>query len=416
MAVVRVSGPEAGQVLEALAGGLPAPRLAALRQLKDAAGGQIDDALVLWFPAPKSFTGEDVAELHLHGGPAVIEAALAACLALPGVRLARPGEFTRRAFEHGKLDLTEAEGLADLIDAETEGQRLQALRQMEGALGRLYEGWRARLVEAMALLEAAIDFPDEDLPEDLAARVGPLISSLKQEMETHLADGWRGERVRDGYRIAILGAPNAGKSSLLNALARREAAIVSDIPGTTRDVVEVRLTLAGFPVWLADTAGLREAADQIEAEGVRRALERAEAADLRLGLVEVGGEPDPALQAALKPGDILIRSKADIGVGEGVAISAKTGAGIAELEVLLAERVAQALGAREVPALTRARHRALAEEAAAALAAAQASLAQGPELAAEDLRRAADHLGRLTGRIDVEHLLDSIFSSFCIGK
>lgn len=376
----------------------------------------IDDALVLWFPAPKSFTGEDVAELHLHGGPAVIDAALAACLALPGVRLARPGEFTRRAFEHAKLDLTEAEGLGDLIDAETEGQRLQALRQMEGALGRLYEGWRTQLIDAMALLEAAIDFPDEDLPADLAARVGPRISALEAEFRAHLVDGWRGERVRDGFRIAILGPPNAGKSSLLNALARREAAIVSDIPGTTRDVVEVRLVLGGFPVWLADTAGLREASDVIEAEGVRRALERAEAADLRLGLVEADAEPDAALLAALKPGDILIRSKADLGAGEGVAISAKTGAGIAALEVLLTERVAKALSAQETPALTRTRHRALVEEAAAALIAAQAALALGPELGAEDLRRAADALGRLTGRIDVEHLLDQVFSSFCIGK
>ena len=371
---------------------------------------------MLWFPAPKSFTGEDVAELHLHGGPAVIEAALAACLAVSGVRLARPGEFTRRAFENGKLDLTEAEGLADLIDAETEGQRLQALRQMEGALGQLYEGWRTRLIEAMALLEAAIDFPDEDLPDDLANRVGPLIASLQAELDAHLAEGWRGERVRDGFRIAILGPPNAGKSSLLNALARREAAIVSDIPGTTRDVVEVRLVLGGFPVWLADTAGLREAADQIEAEGVRRALERAEQADLRLGLVEASADPDPALLATLRPDDILIRSKADLGAGDGLEISAKTGAGISALEALLTERVQAVLNAQEIPALTRARHRRLLMDAALALAGAQCSLIAGPEYTAEDLRRAADALGRITGRIDVEDLLDSVFSSFCIGK
>lgn len=420
VAVIRISGPGAGAALFALTRKpAPAPRQAVRRAFFDpSTGDAIDEGLVLWFRGPASFTGEDVAELHAHGGPAVVAALLEALIARDGVRLAEPGEFTRRAFAHGKLDLTQAEGLADLIDAETEGQRAQALRQMQGALGALYETWRAQLVSSMALLEAAIDFPDEDLPEDLAARVAPKLAILRGEMRDHLSDAQRGERVRDGYRIAILGAPNAGKSSLLNALARREAAIVSDIPGTTRDVVEVRLALAGFPVWIADTAGLREAADVIEAEGVRRALQRAEEADLRIGLVEAGQTVPVELQKALREGDLLFTSKADLmeaGAAEG-RISVKTGVGLPFLEAAITERVAAALGNREAPALTRARHRFLVEQAAAALDRADAALAQGPELAAEELRAAAFAVGRLTGRIDVEDLLDDIFSKFCIGK
>jgi tRNA modification GTPase len=424
IAVIRVSGPEAGSVLGALAGRLPTPRVATLATFSDIAGGELDQGLALWFPAPASFTGEDVAELHIHGGPAVIEALIGACLAA-GARLAEPGEFTRRAFENGKLDLAEAEGLADLVDAETEGQRRQALRQAKGALSALYEGWRARLIEAAALIEAEIDFPDEDLPGALAQRAGPILQALAADMGRHLADAHRGERIRDGYRVAIIGPPNAGKSSLLNALARREAAIVSELPGTTRDVVEVRLVMGGFPVWIADTAGLREAADAIEAEGVRRALARAEEADLRVVLVE--GEavvPDEA-RAALCPDDLLIRTKLDLHrqpdapsrAAERVLwISVRTGEGMAELEALLMSRVTQALAGEEAPALTRARHRRLVSEAREALAQAVATLPTGAELAAEDARRAAMSLSRLTGRIDVEHLLDEIFSSFCIGK
>jgi tRNA modification GTPase len=288
---------------------------------------------------------------------------------------------------------------------------------MRGELSALYEAWRARLIEAMALLEAEIDFPDEDLPGGLAARVRPLVESLGAEIAAHLDDAHRGERIRDGYRIAILGPPNAGKSSLLNALARREAAIVSDIPGTTRDVVEIRLVLAGYPVWVADTAGLREAADAIEAEGVRRALGRAEEADLRLGLVEAGQEPDPALTRAMRPNDVLLRSKIDLVPPDGqTGFSAVTGAGLAELEALLGERVAAALGGEEAPALTRVRHRRLLEDAQAALTRAGPAIASGTELAAEDLRAAATSLGRLSGRIDVEDLLAEVFSTFCIGK
>jgi tRNA modification GTPase len=364
--------------------------------------------------------------LHVHGGPAVIAAVIGACLSQPGVRVAEPGEYTRRAFENGKLDLAEAEGLADLVDAETEGQRRQALRQRRGALSSVYEGWRGRLIEAAALIEAEIDFPDEDLPGALAQRAGPILQTLAADMASHLDDAHRGERIRDGFRIAIIGPPNAGKSSLLNALAQRQAAIVSDLPGTTRDVVETRQVMAGFPVWIADTAGLREAADAIEAEGIRRALERAEEADLRLGLVEAGAELPRSLREALQPGDVVVRSKLDLSrlgrrpvtpeVAGEVWVSALTGEGMVELAALLSDRVREALGREEAPVLTRARHRRLVEEARGALLRAIPALDQGAELAAEDVRVAADQIGRLTGRIDVEDLLDEIFSSFCIGK
>ena len=452
VAVIRLSGPEAGAALSALtARALPTPRMATREAFCDPRTGlSLDDGLALWFPGPASFTGEDVAELHIHGGPAVIAAIIDAALSQPGVRPAEPGEFTRRAFENGKLDLAEAEGLADLVDAETEGQRRQALRQRRGALSSVYEDWRARLIEAAALMEAEIDFPDEDLPGALAQRAGPILASLSADMGSHLNDAHRGERIRDGFRIAIIGPPNAGKSSLLNALAQREAAIVSDIPGTTRDVVEVRLVLGGFPVWIADTAGLREAADAIEAEGVRRALARAEEADLRIGVVEAGADAPGDLSGALRADDVLVVSKIDThprhpgaarsgepgtqvqphqSVGPWVpdhasgasgmtrvGVSARSGEGLRELEVLLTQRVTEALGREEAPVLTRARHRRLVQDAQLAIVGAQAAIVCGPELAAEDVRRAAHAIGRLTGRIDVEDLLDEIFSSFCIGK
>ena len=431
VAVIRLSGSAAGDVLRALTDrDLPKPRIATrMAFCAPDTGLSLDDGLALWFPGPHSFTGEDVAELHVHAGPAVIAAIIDACLSQPGVRVAEPGEYTRRAFENGKLDLAEAEGLADLVDAETEGQRRQALRQRRGALSLVYETWRARLIEAAALIEAEIDFPDEDLPGELSRRAGPLLHALAADMHEHLSDAHRGERIRDGYRIAIIGPPNAGKSSLLNALAQREAAIVSDLPGTTRDVVEVRLVLAGFPVWIADTAGLREAADAIEAEGVRRALARAEGADLRIGVVEAGADIPRSVSSMLGPVDVLVRSKADLGppapppastgiAGEApaVRVSAITGAGLPELERLLARHVADALGREEAPVLTRARHRRLVEEARDALERAIAAMDHGAELAAEEVRVATTAIGRLTGRIDVEDLLGEIFSSFCIGK
>ncbi|MGQ0531582.1 MAG: tRNA uridine-5-carboxymethylaminomethyl(34) synthesis GTPase MnmE [Caulobacteraceae bacterium] len=435
VAVIRLSGPAARDVLRALTDrDVPKPRMATRMAFCAPNGGlSLDDGLALWFPAPHSFTGEDVAELHIHGGPAVIAAVIDACLSQPGVRPAEPGEYTRRAFENGKLDLAEAEGLADLVDAETEGQRRQALRQRRGALSAVYEGWRAKLIEAAALIEAEIDFPDEDLPGALAQRAGPILQVLASDMGKHLDDAHRGERVRDGYRIAIIGPPNAGKSSLLNALAQREAAIVSDIPGTTRDVVEVRLVLAGFPVWIADTAGLREAADAIEVEGVRRALGRAEEADLRIGVLEAShvANARQSFMGSLRGSDLLVLSKVDqVGEWQGLVIdeipadlaappiplSSRTGQGLGELEALVTQRVVDALGREEAPVLTRARHRRLVEEARAALQRAIPAFDQGPELAAEDVRVGADKIGRLTGRIDVEDLLDEIFSSFCIGK
>ncbi|MGD9814327.1 MAG: tRNA uridine-5-carboxymethylaminomethyl(34) synthesis GTPase MnmE [Hyphomonadaceae bacterium] len=431
VAVIRLSGPAAGAVLQALtARDLPKPRMATREAFCDPRTGvSLDDGLALWFPGPHSFTGEDVAELHVHGGPAVIAAVIDAALSQPGVRPAEPGEYTRRAFENGKLDLAEAEGLADLVDAETEGQRRQALRQRRGALSAVYEGWRGKLIEAAALIEAEIDFPDQDLPGALAQRAGPILQTLAGDMGRHLDDAHRGERIRDGFRIAIIGPPNAGKSSLLNALAQREAAIVSDIPGTTRDVVEVRLVLGGYPVWIADTAGLREAADAIEAEGVRRALARAEEADLRIAVVEAGADVPASLRSVLGSGDMLVRSKVDLGpsalppasndsAGEApaVQVSVVTGVGLEELQGAITQRVIEALGREEAPVLTRARHRRLVEEARAALLRAIPALETGPELAAEDVRVAADRIGRLTGRIDVEDLLDEIFSSFCIGK
>jgi tRNA modification GTPase len=434
VAVIRVSGPNAGAVLAALTGRALPPRLATLAALRSSADGEeLDQALVLWFPAPASFTGEDVAELHVHGGPAVIEAVIDACLKAATVRPAEPGEFTRRAFENGKLDLAEAEGLADLVEAETEGQRRQALRQAKGELSAIYEGWRAQLIEAAALIEAEIDFPDEDLPGALARRAGPILEALAADMARHLADH-RGERVREGYRIAIIGPPNAGKSSLLNALAKREAAIVSDIPGTTRDVVEVRLVLAGYPVWIADTAGLREAADAIEAEGVRRALARAEEADLRIAVVDGSKDAFPSLRDVLRPGvDWIIVNKADLSAGKAsdlaqtealemdaclyrVSLTNPDPAYVAGIASELEGEVHDALSREEAPALTRARHRRLVEEAGAALVRALPNLADAPELSAEDVRLAAFAIGCLTGRINVEDLLDEIFSSFCIGK
>ncbi len=428
VAVLRVSGPEAGSCLGRMIGALPPPRRAVLRRFHTNSGDVFDQGLALWFPGPASFTGEDSAELHVHGGPAVVEAAVAALTAF-GARPAEPGEFTRRAFEHGKLDLTEAEGLADLIDAETEGQREQALAQMTGSLRSIYERWRLDLLEALAWLEGEIDFPDEDdVPDALAARASEPVGRLLDAMRSHLDDAGRGELVREGFTIALIGPPNAGKSSLLNALARRDAAIVTDIPGTTRDVVEVRMVLGGFAVILADTAGLRETADIVESEGVRRALARAESADLRLGLVDVSRETLPVeLVNALRAGDALIRTQIDRGAPAPVCappdvrafdVSAMTGAGLRALEAWMAETVQARLSRREAPALSRARHRRGVEQALEALERADMALASGGpvEIAALEVRHAVRALEGLTGRIDVEDVLGAVFSQFCIGK
>ncbi|WP_299437938.1 tRNA uridine-5-carboxymethylaminomethyl(34) synthesis GTPase MnmE [uncultured Rhodospira sp.] len=432
VAVVRVSGPQAGPALCALTGRatLPAPRRATRARFQDPATGEtVDDGLVLWFPGPASYTGEDMAELHGHGGRTTVRALLDALAALPGLAPAEPGAFTRRAFDAGKLDLTAVEALADLIDAETAAQRRQALRQKDGALARLTDGWRERLVRALAHLEATIDFSDEDLPEALLPALLDDVAALETEIAAHLAEPPRGERLRDGVHVAVLGPPNAGKSSLVNALARREAAIVSAIAGTTRDVVEVHLDLGGLPVVLADTAGLRESADVIEREGVRRARARAEAADLRLLLLD-GAAVDPLDPAvaplAADPDTVLVLNKTDLrgetpppalpGGRAPLPLSLATGAGLDALLATLTERVRTLTesGAGAPPPLTRARHRHALEETRDALA--RAMDAPLPELVAEDLRLAARALGRLTGRVDVEDLLDVIFGAFCIGK
>ena len=386
-------------------------------------GRKIDQALVLFFPAPASATGEDVAEFHVHGGRAVVEGVLDALSAVPGLRPAERGEFTRRAVENGKLDLTQAEGLADLIAAETQAQRAQALAHYEGALLRQCEAWRAQLIRLAAWAEAGIDFSDEELDADLHARLRAGMADLHAEIAAYLADGRRGEIVREGFHLTVVGPPNAGKSSLLNALARREVAIVSETPGTTRDVLEVRLDIAGHLVIAADTAGLREAASTIEAEGVRRALARAEEADLVLLLLD-GAAEDPFAglppQIAQSCEALRAWNKADQPwpvARQGLRISAATGEGLAALLEEIGVRVQAALarGTGEAAAVTRLRHRRALEDATAALARALQE-EKPPELVAEDLRLALRAIGRLTGRVDIEDLLDVIFRDFCIGK
>ncbi len=422
VAVLRLSGGDAGAALQALTGaGLPEPRRATLHRLREPQTGEaIDQALVLWFPAPASFTGEDVVELHVHGGRAVAAALSEALSHLPGCRPAEPGEFSRRAFENGKLDLTAAEAIADLVAAETAAQRRQALCQLDGALGDLYENWRGRLLRALAHLEAEIDFSDEELPEGMAAAVLPVLRELETAIAAHLDDAGRGERLREGAQIAIVGPPNAGKSSLLNLLARRDVAIVSAQAGTTRDVIEVHLDLGGWPVTLADTAGLRETADEIEREGVRRAELRARGADLRLVVLDAASAETPSmLQELMAPDDIVVLNKIDLAPAadipaEALALSVRTGAGVGELLALLQQRVVTLLDGGGMP-LTRQRHRLALEECLAALKRAQAQKAL-PELLAEDVRLAARALGRITGRVDVEDMLDIVFREFCIGK
>ena len=423
VAVIRISGSATNDILSAIAGTpLPEPRVATLRKLRTQDGDVFDQAIVLRFPGPSSFTGEDCAELQVHGGAAVIEAALQS-LDAGGARIAEAGEFTRRAFENEKIDLTEAEGLADLIEAETSGQRKQALAQMNGALKGLYNGWRQELVAALAAIEGEIDFPDEDdVPDALAHRAMQPVCSLIDALTDHLDDNRRGERVRTGFSIALIGAPNAGKSSLLNRLSGREAAIVTDIPGTTRDIVEVRLVMAGFPVVISDTAGLRDAVDAIEAEGVRRALDCADHADLRIGVADARSEEELIhLKRHLHDGDLLVLNKLDLAPDTGSdsadhRLSAKSGAGVAELEHQIEQVVRARLSARETPALSRARHRKAVSDALQALHRCRDRLGDAPELAGEDARLAVRALESLTGRVDVEDILDRVFSQFCIGK
>ncbi len=427
VAVIRVSGPQAVDSFNALIRNTNNKSIPTrtLRKIYDPVTGLLlDEALALGFAGPHSFTGEDVVEYHCHGSPAVIEGVLAALGRLGGHRPAQPGEFTRRAFENGRLDLTAAEAVADLIDAETQAQRQQALDQMGGALSRLYDGWRDALVRALAYVEAIIDFPDEDIPDSETAKAHPAIEALLTDIRAHLNDNRRGERLREGIHVAVIGAPNAGKSSLVNALSNREVAIVSPMAGTTRDVIEVHLNLGGYPVILSDTAGLRpdqlqddNAHDSIESEGIRRALRRAEEADIRL-LVFDGTDQalDAHTKALVNDASVIVYNKADLQLRpDGLSVSASTGQGMDALLSALTEKIAALMKtSRETPSLTRARHRQALEECAARL---QSSLqATQPELMAEDLRIAARALGRLTGRVDVEDLLDVIFRDFCIGK
>ncbi|MGF1606329.1 MAG: tRNA uridine-5-carboxymethylaminomethyl(34) synthesis GTPase MnmE [Rhodothalassiaceae bacterium] len=417
VAVIRVSGAHAGRALQALAADVPPPRRAALRRLHDRHGTLLDTGLVLFFPGPHSFTGEDVAELQVHGGPTVVEAVLQALADLDGLRPAEPGEFTRRAFDHGRLDLTQVEALADLIAAETPAQRLQALTQLDGHLGQLYERWRATLMRALAHLEAALDFSDEDLPEDLIGQARGTALPIGGQIRRHLGEGDLGERIRDGFTIAIAGPPNAGKSSLLNRLARTEAAIVSPIAGTTRDIVRVRLNLAGLPVDLLDLAGLRDSADPIEQEGVRRARAAMDRADLVIRVVDAADTGAAAATEVPATKDLWVAHKADLARLDDpryLPVSSKTGEGLEALMAAIAERLAAPRPDPAQPVLTRARHRYALTETAAHLD--RFAEQDEPVLAAEDLRLAVRALGRLTGRVDVDDLLDVIFSDFCIGK
>jgi tRNA modification GTPase len=475
VAVIRISGPRAGEALQITAGRMPAPRVAGFATIRSAEKEEIDQAVVLWFPGPNSETGEDVAELQIHGGHATVAATLAALGKLNGLRPAEPGEFTRRAFENGKLDLTKVEGLADLVMAETEAQRRQALLHLKGLLGDRAEIWRGRLIAALALVEARIDFADEaDVPEDLLGPALRIVGEMADEIEGVLAEGRRGERLREGLIVAIAGPPNAGKSTLLNRLARREAAIVSPHAGTTRDVIEVHLDLDGAPVTLLDTAGIRPTDDPVELEGVRRARERASAADLVLWLVDVSDSGGPVAEPEHRPGQAvwIVETKDDLRpqsnesaalISEPVStssgravnpiltklgkapltispdrrnepkfssgespfttsparfrISATTGAGIEALVGALSRQATDFLGAGEPALIARARHRHALETVHGALRRALTEPASSREdLIAEELRLAATALGKLTGRIDVEDILDVIFRDFCIGK
>ncbi len=444
IAVVRISGPRAGEALRAFTGRLPEPRKAMLARLRDPQSQEIiDEALALWFPGPNSEIGEDTVELQLHGGRAIISAVFAALSRMADFRMAEPGEFTRRAFENGKLDLTRVEGLADLIAADSDAQRRQALRHLQGLLGDKAEAWRKSLIAALALVEAQIDFPDEgDVPQDLTGPALATVCKLRDEIAEALGQGDRGERLRDGMVVAIAGPPNAGKSSLLNRLARREAAIVSPFAGTTRDVIEVHLDLGGYPVVLLDTAGIRASDDPVEQEGIRRAEARAASADLVLWVVDTGNEAAngntvswiPGVNSAAASGASrwIVQNKADLAASSInnnpesksskydynlVNLSAKTGEGIPELVNQLTHFAADFFGSTETALITRGRQRADLADTRAALDRALADTLQGEDdLIAEELRLAARSLGRLTGRVDVEDVLDVIFRDFCIGK
>lgn len=464
VAIIRVSGPDVDFVLKKITKiSLPKPRLAVVRKLYDSKNEKIDEALILRFVGPASFTGEDMTEFHIHGGPAIIESLSDALFSL-GLRQAEAGEFTRRAFQNGKMDLTEAEGLADLIDAETQGQRKQALRQMQGGLRDVYEGWRDTIIDSLAFVEGEIDFPDEgDVPDALAHRAGPGLEALAEKLRTLLADSHRGERVRHGVDIAIIGAPNAGKSSILNRLAQKDAAIVSSEAGTTRDIVEVHMQISGIPVRVSDTAGLRKTDNKIEAEGVRRALLRAEEADLRIAVIDNDDPDGSKVLSELQNGDFILYNKADKepsespaeSTGEEVSqivsretispnlaittnkrrgesnnsqleiqivsretfsVSAVTGDGFESFETALKRTITARFSTSEQAGLTRVRHTNCVKTALFAVEKARKSLSIAPELAGADLHDALHAIKELAGETDIEAVLDRVFSSFCIGK
>ncbi|MBR9650421.1 tRNA uridine-5-carboxymethylaminomethyl(34) synthesis GTPase MnmE [Thalassovita aquimarina] len=413
VAVIRVSGPLAHAAGERLAGMLPDPRKAGLRLLRDGQGVRLDEALVLTFPDKSSFTGEAVVELQLHGSVAVVASVLRELGNMDGLRQAEPGEFTRRALENGRLDLAQVEGLADLIEAETEAQRRQALRVLSGDLGNWAEEWRRDLIRAASLLEATIDFADEDIPVDVSPEVNELLDRVIASLSKEIAGVSAAERVRTGFEVAIVGAPNVGKSTLLNALAGRDAAITSEYAGTTRDVIEVRMDLAGLPVTLLDTAGLRETQDKVEEIGIKRARERAGLADLRVFLVE--GDQKPDFEPL--PDDIVLKAKADLLSDKSGAVSGASGEGVANLIDQITERLSQRTA--NIGIATRERHRVSMQNAVAALDEAKRLVAMGEDMtdiAAEEMRTAIRALDALVGRIDVENLLDEIFASFCLGK
>jgi len=427
VAVLRVSGSRSLESYRALSCVEIEPRVAALCHLQTPVSREtIDRALVLYFANPASYTGEDVVEYHLHGGRAVIDAMLEYLRGCEGHRMAEPGEFTRRAFENGKMDLTEAEAVADLIDAETQAQKVQALSQMGGALYKLYEGWTEDLKTMLAHIEADIEFPDEDMPDGILPELLPKVEALKADIEAHLNDNRRGERLRDGVKVVIIGAPNAGKSSLLNVLAQRDAAIVSDMAGTTRDVIDVHLDLGGYPVILSDTAGLRpeqlgeNAQDLVEGEGIRRALALAKDADIKLLMFDGSeAEADAGTLDLVDDQALMIVNKADekhssFKLDKALEISVRCGDGIDQLIEAMTARIEGMIGLQETPALTRERHRDALGEAQEALVRSLSGAL--PELVAEDLRLAIRGIGRITGRVDVEDLLDVVFNDFCIGK
>ena len=430
--VIRVSGEATKNAISILTKSekCPEPRVASLKWFYDPlSGGRLDHGLVIFFPGPNSFTGEDVAEFHIHGGYAVVSGFLEALSKIENLRLAEAGEFTRRAFDNGKMDLTEAEGLADLINSETEGQRRQALRQMDGNLKELYEGWRHDLISAMAYLEADIDFADEEIPDDVTERIIPIVHDLYQDIQKHLDDGHRGERLRHGLQVVILGAPNAGKSTLLNYLSRRDVAIVSDIAGTTRDSLEVHLDISGFPVSIIDTAGIRESEDAIESEGIRRALSKAEQSDLRIIILDGANSSylDHGMADHMGQNTMVMISKKDLGVIIDTEklprniigtwhVSVKNGDGISDFMASFEKEVGARMQLTDTPSLTRTRHRLHLQNALDHMGRFLAADHFELELLSEDLRMAAREIGKITGYVDVEDILEKIFTEFCIGK